>query len=151
MTAFNNKSSSPQVVQHIQADQYSLLLKEIEPATLLIEWGEVFETYQIRNKEIEYVRKAVSNYNRKNGNVLLLIKIYNGFLLAPESQKKLTEHALFEGVNAVALILESTTHRLSLNLVAQLNRFPVPVRGFATEENAQKWLQKNRMNQNKSK
>lgn len=132
------------IIQHIQTDYFSLILREIEGGVLIVEWEEVMENYQIQDSEIESLRKGIRNYTLKNGPVLLFVKTFDGIIVGPEIQKKLQNKELYNGIHAVAIELHSTTHRISLNLSAQLSRNRTPIRAFTSESSARKWLNRRR-------
>jgi hypothetical protein len=130
------------ILQHIQTDYFSLILRELEPGILRVEWEEVLENYHIQKYELDCARKAIKNYTLKNGPVLLLVKTFDGIVVDPEIQKVLQHKDTFIGINAVAIELRSTTNRISLNLSAQFNRNRTPIRAFTSESNALQWLQR---------
>ncbi len=102
------------------------------------------ENYQIQLKEIQALRKAIQNYALQNGPVLLLVKTFDGIVVGPDIQKKLQNKEIYGGVRGVAIELQSTTHRLSLNLSAQFSRNRIPIRAFPSESSARKWLERKR-------
>ena len=130
------------IIQHIQSDYYSLVLKALEPNILLVEWIEVIENYQIQLNEIEALRNAIENYTAKCGPVKLLVNTFNGIIVDAETQKVLQNKHLYGGIRAVAILLQSTTHRISLNLSSQLNRNRIPIKAFTSQSSAHKWLKK---------
>ncbi|XOV67892.1 MAG: hypothetical protein ACFHU9_01730 [Fluviicola sp.] len=130
------------ILQHIQTDYFSLILRELEPGILRVEWEEALENYHIQKHEIDCAKKAIKNYTLKNGPVLLLIKTFDGIMVDPEVQKVLQNKEVFDGINAVAIELQSTTNRISLNLSAQFSRNRIPIRAFTSESNALQWLKK---------
>lgn len=129
-------------MQHIQTDFYSLILKSLGQETLIIEWDEVIENYEIQVHEIEALHKALENFVIRNGPVKLLVKTYHGIGVAPEIQKVLQHKELYEGIKAVAIELQSTSQRLSLNFSSQFNKGRIPIRAFTSQSSAEKWLEK---------
>ena len=130
------------IIQHVQTDYFSLILRELDSGILMVVWDEVMENYQIHLSEIQYLRKAIQNYALKHGTVLLLVKTFDGIIVGPEIQKKLQNKEVYGGIRAVAIELQSTTHRISLNLSSQFSKNRIPIRAFASQESAFKWLKK---------
>ncbi len=130
------------IVQHIQTDFYSLVLKTLGKETLLLEWDEVIDNYEVNVYEIEALRKAIENYVARKGAVKLLVKTYDGIVVGSEIQKVLQHKQLYGGIRAVAIELQSTSQRLSLNFTSQFNRGRIPIKGFTSQVNAEKWLSK---------
>jgi hypothetical protein len=117
-------------------------MRSLDPNILLIEWEAVMENYQIQFREIDALRNAIENYTRQHGPIMLLVTTFDGIIVDAEIQKKLQNKQLFGGIRAVAIELRSTTHRISLNLSSQMSRNKVPIKAFASEVNAYKWLRR---------
>lgn len=130
------------IIQHIQTDYFSLVLRQLEEGIIVIQWEEVMENYPVHPKEIKALQTAIQNFAQNNGPVLLLVETFDGIVVGPEIQKKLQNKEVYEDVKAVAIQLKSTTHRNSLNLSSQFNKNRIPIRAFASKENAIKWLKK---------
>lgn len=133
------------IIQHVQTDYFSLIIRKLDDHILILEWEEVMENYQIQWHEIKAVRKALQNYSDNNGPVAILVKTFEGIVISPEIQKRLQDAKIYTDVIAVAIELKSTTHRISLNLSAQFSKNRTAIRAFATEDNAYKWLVKKQL------
>ena len=81
------KNSTGTIIQHIQTDYFSLLLRQLDEDILVIEWKEVMENYQVQWMEIEALRKAIQNYALKNDRVLLFVQTFDGIIVGPDIQK----------------------------------------------------------------
>lgn len=130
------------IIQHIQTDHYSLILKKLNASTLILQWEDVIENYEIQVLEVEALRNAIENYVDREGPVKLLVKTYRGITVPSQIQKVLQHKQLYMGIKAVAVELKSTTHRLSLNFSTQFKRNRIPVRAFTSQIGAEKWLKK---------
>jgi len=137
-----NEIATKRIIHHDLTNYYSLVIRELAPGLLLVDWEEVQESYQITQKEFGALKKAVDNYIKKHEPVYLLVDTYPSIIVDHSVLNKLQDKTHFENINAVALVLHSTTHRLSLNLSSQFNRTPIPIRGFTTRASAEKWLKK---------
>lgn len=134
------KNTGNTIIQHIQTDFFSLILRKIDHNILLIEWDSIVENYQIRLEEISWLRKAIQNYTASNGPSMLLIKTFNGIIVDSKVQKLLQNKEMCGEIRAVAIVIKSTTQRLSLNLSAQFGKNKIPLRSFPSQNGANKWL-----------
>lgn len=140
----DNPSPSSKIVQHIQHDLFSLIIVRKDRRTLNIHWEQVHENYQIKIWELEAALKAIKN-NSEMYKVGLLIDAYEGISFDKETLKFVQTKENLENLSAVAVVLKSSTQRLSLNLYASFNRVGIPIRGFMNRDYAEQWLRKKQL------
>ena len=100
------------IVQHIQTDYFSLILRTLEPNILLVEWNEVIENYQVESVEVEALRTAIENYTAQHGPIKLLVNTFDGIIVDAQIQKLLHNKHLYGGIRAVAILLQSNVFHI---------------------------------------
>lgn len=128
----------------MQHDLFSLLVLKQDRRTLVVRWEDIRENYRIQLKEVEAIHKVIKN-NSEHHKIGLLVEAYEGISFTKEALKFIQSKEHHENLSAIAVILKSSTQRLSLNLYANFNRSEIPVRGFMSKDYAQQWLRKKQL------
>jgi len=133
------------VLQHFQNDQLSMVIRRLDSNTIYLMWEAVCENYKINIFDLENVLKAVENATI-HGTQSILIKAYPGVSFTKEAQKLIQRKDLLEMVDTIAVILNNSTERLSLNFFSTLHRSSTPLKGFISVDSALQWLRKKQKN-----
>ncbi len=118
-----------------------MVIRRLDSNTIYLTWEDVCENYKINIFDLENVLKAVENATI-HGTQSILIKAYHGVSFTKEAQKLIQRKDLLEMVDTIAVILNNSTERLSLNFFSTLHRSSTPLKGFISVDSALQWLRK---------
>lgn len=137
----NDLLNQSQVLQHFQNDQMSMVIRRLDPETIYLAWENVPENYKINIFDLENVLKVIKNV-LPDSPQSILIKSYPGVGFTKEAQNLIQRKDLLEMVSTIAVILNNSTERLSLNFFSTLHRSNTPLKGFIAQDSALQWLRK---------
>jgi hypothetical protein len=114
-------------------DRFSIRLDD---GIVYVEWFSTYITYDIVNDGIK-IRKDISS-----GDMYPMLsdirKVKSG---SREARQRLSDKDAGEGISAVAVLIQSKTHRILYNFFTSIYKDPSPTRLFTDEAEALKWLQ----------
>lgn len=130
----------PSLIQHIRDSQYSILVLDHDGEFVEVQWEFTEKSYSVQTEEIEYLLKALRNASH-NMPIFLLISAFDEMHVSKEVLELLHAPDTFKHIEAVAIHVQSTTQKFSVNLYRKLQGFPKPVRAFTEPTLAIRWLQ----------
>lgn len=77
-------------------------------------------------------------------NILALIDIKNLETVSKEAREIFSEKKASTGIKAAAIVADNPLNKLLANFYLNFNKPPVPIKIFTKQEEARKWLEKQR-------
>lgn len=119
-------------MKEFRDDRFSIRLVD---GIVYVEWFYEYITYEFVDAGIK-LRKEITE-GKSYPMLSDIRKIKSG---SREARQRLSDHDAGEGITAVAVLVNSKTHRILYNFFTSIYKDPAPTRLFTDEEEAFKWL-----------